>query len=234
MTIQEVVGVLDRSGSMRGKEADTVGGINAMIDELKSSKLDTDTINVSIKLFDNEQIMKSRSVNITEFAEFPVSEFVPRGSTALLDAIGDTLTFFMEKKLRTPTAYDTCLVYVATDGFENSSTRYTQSIIKDMISNAEQTYNIKVLYLGANQDAILEAEHIGISQNNAINYSESQENVEAVYRGAAAVARRYRSGGDPSFTHIERQASMAPPQITRQTNATTASHLNPVQKISSR
>ena len=232
MTIQEVVAVIDRSGSMRGKESDTVGGINAMLDELKSSKTDEDTVRVSIKLFDNEQILKYRCVNISEIGEFPISEFIPRGSTALLDAIGDTLTFFMEKKLRDPAAYDTCLVYIATDGLENASTRHTREDIKSLISNAETTYNINVLYLGANQDAILEAGNIGISPDSAINYSENRQNIEAVYRGAAAVAYRSRSSPNaaPTFTTMERQASSQacppslprrskPPTIARQTNA---------------
>lgn len=215
MTIQEICVNIDRSGSMRGKESDTVGGINAMLDSLKSSKTDEDTIRVSIKLFDHEQVMKTRRVDISEIEEFPLSEFVPRGQTALLDAIGDSLRFFMEKKLRDPTAYDTCLLYVATDGLENASARHSRNDVKKLIENAESTYNIKVIYLGANQDAILEATNIGISSTSAINYSETQENVQAVYRSAAAVAYRDRSFPQitPSFTQVERQASVQSPQI---------------------
>ena len=108
----------------------------------------------------------------------------------------------MEKKLMNPQAFDTCLVYVATDGQENASSRHSRDDIKKLIEKAETVYNIKVVYLGANQDAILEAGNIGISQNSAINYSETQENVEAVYRGAAAMAGRDRSFPQlaPSFS----------------------------------
>jgi uncharacterized protein YegL len=212
MTVQEICVNIDRSGSMHGKEADTVGGINAMIAALKESKTDDDTIRVSIKLFDHEQIMKTRCTDILEIEEFPLSEFVPRGQTALLDAIGDSLKFFMEKKLRNPQAYDTCLLYVATDGYENASTNHTRADIKELIENAETTYNIKVIYLGANQDAIFEAENIGISSNSAINYSETEENVAAVYRSAAAVAHRDRSCPQltPTFSQVERQSSQQP------------------------
>ena len=121
MTVQEIVIVADRSGSMRGKERDTVGGINAMLDEMRSKQKEDDTIKVSLKLFDNEEILKWRSLNITEAGEFLVEEFVPRGQTALLDAMGSTLTYFMERKLRDPNAYDTCVISVATDGVENAS-----------------------------------------------------------------------------------------------------------------
>ena len=239
MTIQEICVNVDRSGSMRGKESDTVGGINVMLDELKSSNTDEDTVRVSIKLFDHEQIMKTRCVDISEIEEFPVSEFVPRGQTALLDAIGDSLRYFMEKKLMNPNAYDTCLVYIATDGLENASKRHTRDDIKKLISNAEEKYNIKVIYLGANQDAILEAGNIGISANSAINYDETSDNIQAVYRGAAAVAHRDRSFPQvaPEFSHVERQASQPTtgeiygnaraPRIVRQTNARILEPLEP-------
>ena len=128
MTVQEIVGILDRSGSMRGKEHDTVGGINTMISEVKKGKTKDDTIRVSIKLFDNEEIMKWRSLNIDDVDDFPVEDFIPRGSTALLDALGNSLKYFMEKKLMDPTAYDSCLLYVATDGLENSSHLYKNII----------------------------------------------------------------------------------------------------------
>ncbi len=230
MTVQEICINIDRSGSMMGKEADTVGGINCMLNELKESKNDEDTIRVSIKLFDHEEIIKKNRVDISEIEEFPLNDFIPRGQTALLDSLGNSLRYFMEKKLMNPDEYDTCLIYLATDGYENCSKNHTNSDIKKLIKNAEEKYNIKVIYLGANQDAILEANNIGISSNTAINYDETSDAVNAVYRSAAAVASRNRS--DPSkqlsFNDVERQSSQPSqqfsqnnnnvPEITRQNN----------------
>lgn len=208
--IQEVVGILDRSGSMNGKEADTVGGINTMLRELKSNVSDSDEIRVSLKLFDHEELMLWRSIPLDSVEELKVSEFVPRGQTALLDAIGHTLNFFMEKKLYDPNAYSSCLVYVATDGFENCSKYYNRNSVKKMIENAKEKYNIDVVYLGANQNAILEAGNIGIDPSLAINYNEDDTSTQAVYRavGRVASAQRSTSEGTPfGFTHPERQAS---------------------------
>jgi uncharacterized protein YegL len=208
MVKQEIVAVVDRSGSMRGKEQDTVGGINAMFDELKSTKTDDDTINVTVKLFDNEQLLKVNRQNLDTYESFPLADFVPRGSTALLDAIGDTLKFFMELKLVNPGEYDSCIVYVATDGQENSSVKYNRQTIKDMINTAKKVYNINVIYMGANQDAILEAGNIGIGAGQAINYSETSENVEAAFRSGGCVATRTRTTGSLSaFTAVERSLS---------------------------
>lgn len=213
MTIQEIVGILDRSGSMRGKEADTVGGINTMINEVRKNKGKNDIVRVSLKLFDHEEILKLRSVPIEDIKDFPVSEFVPRGQTALLDALGNTLTYFMEKKLGDPTAYDTGLIYVATDGLENASKKFTKNKIKELIDNAKEKYNIDVLYLGANQDAILEAGNMGISPERAINYNENESCTMAVYRSVARVATDSRKNPDSydcQFNMAERQASEVP------------------------
>lgn len=215
--IQEVVGILDRSGSMSGKEADTVGGINTMLRELKSNATDHDDIRVSLKLFDHEEVMLWRSISLSSIEELKISEFVPRGQTALLDAIGHTLNFFMEKKLCDPNAYTSCLVYVATDGFENCSKYYNRNSIKKMIENAKEKYNIDVVYLGANQDAILEAGNIGIDPSLAINYNEDDNSTQAVYRavGRVASAQRSASEGTPfGFTNPERQASQPVPSYT--------------------
>ena len=210
MPTQELVAVVDRSGSMRGKEADTVGGINTMINEVRNKMEEGDTVRVSLKLFDNEEILKWRSVNINEISEFPVNEFVPRGTTALLDAIGFTITFFMEKKLRDPTAYDSCLICVATDGLENASVQYNNDAIKRLIQNGKETYNIDIVYLGANQDAILEAANIGITQERAINYNENSDSTAAVYRSVGRVASDNRHNIAPNFSQAERSASQTP------------------------
>jgi len=209
MTIQEIVGLLDRSGSMHGKEADTVGGINAMFNEVKSAKKEEDTVRVSLKLFDDKEDLKWRSVDINEITDFSESEFIPRGTTALLDALGFTLSYFMEKKLLDPRAYDSCVIYVATDGLENASKEFTRNKIKKLIQTAQETYNITILYLGANQDAILEASNIGIGMDHAINYSENTQSTQAVYRSAARVASDARTQMSVGFSQVEREASQA-------------------------
>lgn len=220
MTKQEIVAVVDRSGSMRGKEQDTVGGINALFDELRRTKTADDIITVSVKLFDNEHLIKVNRQNLNTYRQFPLEDFVPRGSTALYDAICDTLKFFMEKKLKNPKEFDNCIVYVATDGQENSSCRYNRQSTKDIIKTAKDVYNINVIYMGANQDAIFEAANIGINATQAINYSETTENVDAVFRSCGAVASRTRTTGNISaFTPAERTRSCSSP-----TNTDNASH----------
>ena len=209
--IQEVVAIMDRSASMTGKVEDAVDGFNSTLEVLRQEKTDNSTINVSIKLFDNQEEMLIHSIPLADVRPLQTRQFIPRGQTALLDAIGNTLTYFMEKKLMNPEAYNCCTIYVVTDGLENSSKRFTRDRIKEMIKSAEETYNIKVIYLAANQDAILEAGNLGINSGQAINYSESREETQAAYRSAAAMVARHRSGARVEFLQTERMASQSTP-----------------------
>lgn len=205
--IQEVVAIMDRSGSMNGKVDDAVGGFNSTLEILRKEQTDNSTINVSIKLFDHEEEMLIRSMPLADVKPLETSQFIPRGQTALLDAMGNTIKYFMEKKLMDPKAYDYCTIYIVTDGKENYSNKFTRKNIKELVQNAELKYNIKVIYLGANQDAIFEAENIGISPGQAINYSESHKETYAAYRSAASMVRRHRSGASVEFLQTEREAS---------------------------
>jgi uncharacterized protein YegL len=209
--IHEVVAIIDRSGSMAGKEDDTIGGINSAFEELSNDQDENTTIKVSVKLFDHEEKMLFRSIELKDVKPITRSQYTVRGQTALLDAIGNTLNYFMEKKLTNSSAYNACTIYIATDGLENTSKHYNSSQIKSMIKEADESFNIKILYMGANQDAILEANKYGIPADQAINYSETSENVDAVYRSAASAARRHASGNNVAFTMPERSASQAPP-----------------------
>lgn len=231
--IQHVVAIVDRSGSMAGKEEDTIGGINSTFKELKTNPTSGVNVKVSIKLFDHEEIMIVKEIDLHDVKPLAKHQYYPRGQTALFDAIGNTLNYFMEKKIEDSNAYKYCSIYVVTDGLENSSRNYNNSNIKLMIANAEKYYNIKLFYLGANQDAILEANKLGINNNQALYYSETTGNVDSAYRSAATAAKRHASGEHVAFTTPERNASRqeehsfqaettllsqspSPPQIRRQ------------------
>ena len=216
--IQEVVAIIDRSGSMCGKEADTIGGINATLEIIKQDLKPDEQVNVSVKLFDHEEILLLNSLNILEVRPLELKQFVPRGQTALYDAIGKSLTYFMEKKLHNPNSYTKCLIYVATDGCENCSKKFNADSLKKLITWAQESYAIELFYLGANQDAILEASKIGIDEGQAINYSETHEECEAVFRSLGNVVNRQKSSARTTFTPAERSQSYnqtTPPPITR-------------------
>lgn len=232
MVKQEVVIIVDQSGSMHGKEADTIGGINTMINTLKDSinvpvskkvndngkrkrresekesgresGRENETIRLSIKFFDHREFIKLNRLNINDVQNLEVRDLVPRGSTALYDAIGKTIKHFQENKVKYN--YDICNIYVSTDGYENSSRDYDSEKLKQLIESAS-AQNIQMFYLGANQDAILEASKIGIPSSRAINFAENNLSIESVYRSAANSVSRTRTGDNMGFTELEKTLS---------------------------
>ena len=132
----------------------------------------------------------------------------PRGKTALLDAMGKTITYFINKKLSDANCFESCIIYVSTDGVENASVLYNYDNIKNLIMNAKK-HGIELLYLAANQDAILEASKFGLDSNNALNYSETPENTLAAYRSASALAKRRRLNEPCYFLPSERSDSVS-------------------------
>lgn len=204
--IQEVVALIDCSGSMYGKESDTIGGINSTIEELINYKIEDETINFSLKFFSDNEYLKIKSINIMDIQKLKSDDLKPLGSTALLDAMGNTLSYFISKKKNNINAFDTCIIYVATDGLENNSKEFNHDDIKNLINEA-QKYSIEVLYLGSNQDAILEGKKIGLNISNSLDYSETEHNVLSAHRSVARVAKRMRSGEKVEFNYLERTMS---------------------------
>jgi uncharacterized protein YegL len=209
MSKQEVEAIIDRSGSMLGKEIDTIGGINSTIDQLKHDLEEEQNteVNLSIKFFDHEDYYLMESQPIKNVNLLSSSDLKPRGQTALYDAMGKSLNKFINMKNSNADSFNSCVIYVATDGYENSSRLYNSNNLAQLISEAK-TKNIELLYLAANQDAILEAQKFGLSSNNAINYSETSHNTNAVYRSAASAVSRNRRGQSIDFTHNERSSSL--------------------------
>tara|TARA_E500000178_G_scaffold316418_1_gene336118 strand:- start:503 stop:1192 length:690 start_codon:yes stop_codon:yes gene_type:complete len=207
---KELVIIGDRSGSMRKIVNETVDGINNCILKTKNDKDENENINVSLKLFNNKEEMIWRHIPIENVEEFSVGKYNPHGNTAILDALGNTLTYFMEKKLMNDSYYDTVIIHVITDGKENSSFYFTSSKIKDLVERAKEKYNIHVYYLAANQDAIYEAAKYGIDAAHALNVGNDSDSLNAAYTTIARISStkgtEYENVG---YTEAERQASQS-------------------------
>ena len=84
----ELVFILDRSGSMSGLEADTIGGFNSMITKQKK---ESGEAFVSTVLFDNESTVIHDRLPLGEVPPMTEKEYFTRGCTALLDAVGGAI-----------------------------------------------------------------------------------------------------------------------------------------------
>ena len=151
--LTEIVFILDRSGSMSGLEADTVGGFNAMI--AKQKKEPGEAL-ISTVLFDDESVVIHDRVPVQNIAPMTERDYYVRGCTALLDAIGGAIHHIgnVHKYARTEDVPEHTLFVITTDGMENASRRYDSERVKQMIERQKARHGWEFLFLGANIDAV--------------------------------------------------------------------------------
>ena len=189
--LTELVFILDRSGSMSGLEADTIGGFNAMIEKQKK---EAGEAFVSTVLFDNDvQVIHDR-VPLDRIPALTEKEYFVRGCTALLDAVGGAIHHIgnVHKYAREEDRPEKTLFVITTDGLENASRRYTYEKVKSMIERQQQTYGWEFLFLGANIDAAREAARFGIRADCAADYHADSIGTEAVYASVSEAVCQVR------------------------------------------
>ena len=178
--ITELVFILDRSGSMAGFEADTIGGFNATIEKQKKQD---GKVYVSTVLFDNESKVIHDRVDISEIKPMTCAEYQVGGCTALLDAIGGAIHHIgnVHKYARPEDVLEHTIFIITTDGMENASYRYSSREIKEKIQRQTEKYGWEFIFLAANIDAVETAERIGIRRERAANYRQTKKGVEKSY-----------------------------------------------------
>lgn len=178
--LTEMVFVLDRSGSMSGLAADTIGGFNELIE--KQKKIEGDAY-VTTVLFDHEYEVLHDHVALEEVAPLTDKEYFARGSTALLDAVGRTIDSVGARLAATAEEERPAHVVfvITTDGMENSSREYTAKRVRGMIEHQQQKYSWQFVFLGANMDAVSEARKLGISAKYAADFTPSHNGVRKMY-----------------------------------------------------
>lgn len=167
--LTEVVFILDRSGSMQGLEADTIGGFNSMIE--KQRQEDGEAL-ISTVLFNNSCEVLHDRVDVRSIVPLTEKDYSVRGCTALLDAIGGAIHHIgnVHKYARKEDVPEHTLFVITTDGMENASRRYSSEEVRKMIKRQKKKYGWEFLFLGANIDAVETACEFGISQDRAVNF----------------------------------------------------------------
>ncbi|MBR3589126.1 MAG: hypothetical protein IKL16_06140 [Clostridia bacterium] len=189
--ITEMVFILDRSGSMQGLERDTIGGFNSMIE--KQKELDGECY-VSTVLFDDKSEVLHDRLKLSRVPKMTNKDYFVRGCTALLDAVGGAVHHIgnIHKYARPEDVPEKTIFVITTDGLENASTRYSGGDVKRMIERQKEKYGWEFLFIGANIDAGLEAEKIGIARNRSVNYTPTCEGTTNLYNVVEKTVRNYR------------------------------------------
>ena len=137
--LTELVFILDRSGSMSGLEADTIGGFNAMIGRQRGARGEA---LVSTVLFDTRSEVIHDRVDIRRIEPMTLRQYTPGGCTALLDAVGGAIHHIgqVHRYAREEDRPEHTLFVITTDGMENASRRYTAEQVREMIGRQKARF----------------------------------------------------------------------------------------------
>lgn len=187
--------IIDRSGSMEPRISQVHGGFREFIQEQKRTSA---AGIVSVLFFDTESKLVIDKKPLDEIYELEKNSYIPGGCTALYDAIGKTLSNIKKKD------GEEIIVIVITDGEENSSVLYNQRKIKNLIKETKDF--VKIVFMGSNQDAILNGKNLGVD----VSLDFDDDNLQTAMRNTSAAVSRYRSQATQTieYTQIERETSV--------------------------
>lgn len=182
--LTEIVYILDRSGSMEGLEADTIGGFNSMMEKQKETG---EKAIVSTVLFDHEIEVLHDRVPIEKVEKMTDRQYFVRGCTALLDAVGLAIRHIgnLHKELKKEERPEKTIFVITTDGMENASRIYNYEKVQKMVKRQQKKYGWEFIFIGANIDAYEEAQRFGILKEHAVNYVHDSVGTANVYAGVS-------------------------------------------------
>ena len=190
--LTELVFILDRSGSMFGLEADTIGGFNSMI---AKQRREAGEALVSTVLFNGTSTVLHDRVPLTRIEPMTERQYQVGGCTALLDAIGGAIHHIgnVHKYAREEDRPEHTLFVITTDGLENASHSYSADQVRRMIRRQRENYGWEFIFLGANIDAVETAAHIGIDRSRAVNYHSDSRGTRLNYEVLSEAISSVRS-----------------------------------------
>ena len=190
--LTELVFILDRSGSMFGLEADTIGGFNSMI---AKQRREAGEALVSTVLFNGTTTVLHDRVPLTRIEPMTERQYQTGGCTALLDAIGGAIHHIgnVHKYAREEDRPEHTLFVITTDGLENASHSYSADRVRRMIRRQRENYGWEFIFLGANIDAVETAAHIGIDRSRAVNYHSDSRGTRLNYEVLSEAISSVRS-----------------------------------------
>lgn len=185
--LTDITVVLDRSGSMGACRQEAENGLAHFVEEQK--KVRGEAL-LTLVQFDTEYEFVHRGVNVKSVGRH---KLVPRGMTALLDAVGRAITETGDRLRAMPEAERPALVafVIVTDGQENSSREFSKARIKSMIEHQTNVYNWQFTFLGANQDAFAEGHAMGIDAGGTAGWQ--ADKAEGMFRAMARKMSRMRA-----------------------------------------
>ena len=183
-TLSELVFILDMSGSMTRLADDTIGGYNTL---LKEQRNQDGKANITTVLFNHNYIMLHTGVDIKYVEDMTATEYRPLGMTAMLDAVGTTISIIDQRIANMPEDKrpGNVVVTIITDGYENASREYDWSTVQSMIEKQRTHHDWIFNFIGANIDTKKVGNKMGIDERFARDYTPDKKGTDSVYRSVS-------------------------------------------------
>lgn len=229
--------VIDRSGSMDSVRSQAWQGLNEQIRTIKANAEKGGKTFVTMLQFDTEFDVLRNNIPAIEVSELGFEEYLPRGGTALYDAVGRTIGLLEGHGETADTGY---LVIVVSDGEENSSREWTSADLKKKIQGLEESGKWTFTYMLANTDMYAVQKNLGISVNNAMSYASTKVGTAGAFTTSNASLGTYMVGrsrgltSTPDFYKAVATAggTAASTTIVNPNNTTLNVNVNPVVTLS--
>jgi len=198
--------LVDRSGSMAAIRTSAEDAINEfIIGQASAAQQNGDRRTIRLATFDHDYELVHHSR--TPAAIHTRFKLEPRGTTALLDAMGQAIRDFGTELAAMPPAQRpaTVIFVIMTDGIENDSREYKYDQIAAMVRHQETAYGWQILYLGANQDAIATAARMGIDEGRSITYAATDHGTHSVMNSVDSYVASASAGEPAVFSDDDRE-----------------------------
>ena len=191
--LTEIVSIVDRSGSMESILDDAIGGFNTF---LAAQQRQPGEAKLSLILFDHEYQVVHQAVDIQQVEPLNQDTYVPRGSTALLDAVGKTIDAVGERLAATAESErpSQVIVSILTDGYENASQTYSKPKVAEMIKHQTEKYSWAFEFQAANMDAFAAAKELSIAPDRVVQFEATSEGVREAFAEQSQRISAMRSG----------------------------------------
>jgi len=192
MNYTHLLFVIDRSGSMQRIKNDMEGGIRSLLDEQMKQPGE---LHVDVFTFDTEVQHLHQNARPDDIKGELI---VPRGNTALNDAIGHAFVKTGEMFAAMPEEErpGKVIAVIVTDGMENASREYSREQAKAIVELQRDGYGWEIAFLGATSmgDVFEAAGSYGISRNQTISFEPSSVGVAMTTSNLNDYVTRSRRG----------------------------------------
>ncbi len=198
----DITVVLDRSGSMACLVDEVIGAFNTFVDEQQQI---AGQASFSLVQFDDRYEVYLDAVDLAKVGRLDRTTYVPRGMTALYDAVGRAIVATGTRLAALDEAErpDKVVFLIQTDGEENASHEYDAATLQEMIRHQQDKYAWEFVFLGANIDAGSVAEEIGIARDKALQYANNADGTRAAFAAVSDNLAGFRRGDRQHMAYAE-------------------------------